>query len=394
MLRNRLFFALASRSSGFGASISDAVRRVRRKWYQRLTDKCNTYNTHDRHSGIGVEAPAVYVEVEQDSQPDADLSADVSRAAARVTFGTLNMQVKNLDEGFQDILCKRDILCLQEVTPSCVEDLLQIARSHGYEVATAMGRGSVSAEPFDVCMLLMIATIRKLRMSMSSLTPESPRRLLAVQVQLRGNGAVLAIGTVHLPASQEGQPQHLAELESALCTLQALQVDGHLLVGDLNMQKDEDVTSTEESWAWNDAWHCAGQDPSNAGQTDSRVEQWRFNRLLFRTRHCWRESEMEGQEAVRISTLKLCDNSYAVGFNAAPSDHVFAQATFAVLAGRTTHCRVLEERLQVLRPGLGQHLCRRPGAREKCAQQRHGQSVCGKDYEKARMCLIDRLQLT
>ena len=83
----------------------------------------------------------MYVEVEQEnlSQPDADLSADVSRAAARVTFGTLNMQVKNLDEGFQDILCKRDILCLQEVTPSCVEDLLQIAHSHGYEVATAMG---------------------------------------------------------------------------------------------------------------------------------------------------------------------------------------------------------------------------------------------------------------
>jgi hypothetical protein len=30
-------------------------------------------------------------------------------------------------------------------------------------------------------------------------------------------------------------------------------------------------------------------------------------------------------------------------------------------------------------------VCRRPGAKEKCAQQRHGQTVCGKDYEKARM---------
>ena len=135
------------------------------------------------------------------------------------------------------------------------------------------------------------STIRKLRMSVSPLTPESPRRLLAVQVQLRGNGAVLAIGTVHLTASPENKPQRLAELKSALCTLQALQVDGQLLVGDLNMQKDEELTTTEEFWAWNDAWHCADQDPSaNAGtfcpdhldfQTDSRVEQWRFDRVLF-----------------------------------------------------------------------------------------------------------------
>ena len=118
---------------------------------------------------------------------------------------------------------------------------------------------------------------------------------------------------------------------------------------------------------------------------DSRVEQWRFDRVLFRTQHCWRESETAGQDAVRIATVKLCDNSFAVDFNAAPSDHAFVQASFAVLAGGTTDARVLEERLQVLRPGLGPQVCRRPGAKEKCAQQRHGQTVCGKDYEKARM---------
>ena len=84
------------------------VRRARRKWYRRLTDKCNM---HDRHSGVGVEVPAVYVEVQEENraQPAADLNADVSCAEVRVTFGTLNMQVKNLDEGFQDILCKCDI---------------------------------------------------------------------------------------------------------------------------------------------------------------------------------------------------------------------------------------------------------------------------------------------
>ena len=88
---------------------------------------------------------------------------------------------------------------------------------------------------------------------------------------------------------------------------------------------------------------------------------------------------------MRIATVKLCDNSFAVDFNAAPSDHAFVQASFAVLAGGTTDARVLEERLHVLRPGLGPQVCRRPGAKEKCVQQRHGQTVRGKDYEKARM---------
>ena len=96
---------------------SQLVRHARRKWYRRLTDTCNM---HDRHSGVGVEVPAVYVEVQQENlaQPAADSNADVSSAEVRVTFGTLNMQVKNPEEGFQDILSKCDILCLQEVTPS------------------------------------------------------------------------------------------------------------------------------------------------------------------------------------------------------------------------------------------------------------------------------------
>ena len=35
------------------------VRRMRRKWYRRLAEKCNM---HDRHGGVGVEVPPVYVE--------------------------------------------------------------------------------------------------------------------------------------------------------------------------------------------------------------------------------------------------------------------------------------------------------------------------------------------
>eukprot|EP00435_Cladocopium_sp_Y103_P008213 s2998_g2.t1 len=107
------------------------------------------------------------------------------------------------------------------------------------------------------------------------------------------------------------------------------------------MRKDEDLTTTEEFWAWNDAWYCAGRDPSNSGtfcpeyldsQTDARVEQWRFDRILFRSQDHWRQPEAEGEEAVRIATVKFCDSSFAVDFNAAPSDHAFVQASFAVLA--------------------------------------------------------------
>eukprot|EP00435_Cladocopium_sp_Y103_P046959 s92_g13.t1 len=244
------------------------------------------------------------------------------------------------------------VKCLQEVTPSCVEDLLQVACPHGYEVATAMGRGSVSTEPFDVCMLLNGATICKLRLSISPLTSESPRRLLAVQVQLHGNGAVFAVGTVHLTAGPDCQTQRSAELKSALSTLAALPVDGHLLLGDLNMRKDEDVTIS----FGRGTMHGIAQAGIQDFQTDARVEQWRFDRVLFRSQDSWRQPEAEGEEAVRIGTVKLCDNSFAVDFDAAPSDHAFVQASFTVLARPMTERKIFEERLQLLRPGLGPHV--------------------------------------
>eukprot|EP00435_Cladocopium_sp_Y103_P048649 s92_g14.t1 len=62
------------------------VRRALRQCYRRLTDKCNM---HDRHSGVGVEAPAVYVEVQDEQnapEPVAECSADVSRAGTRVSL--------------------------------------------------------------------------------------------------------------------------------------------------------------------------------------------------------------------------------------------------------------------------------------------------------------------
>ena len=47
---------------------------------------------HDRHSGVGVEVPAVYVEVQQENlaQPGADSNADVSSAGGRLGIGNVS----------------------------------------------------------------------------------------------------------------------------------------------------------------------------------------------------------------------------------------------------------------------------------------------------------------
>eukprot|EP00435_Cladocopium_sp_Y103_P051080 s1595_g15.t1 len=218
---------------------------------------------HDRHSGPGVEVPPVYFEVQQDGEATEDSGISVSVAEAAVSIGTLNMHVSNPDENFADLLCKCDILCLQEVTPQCVEALIPLARSNAYELVTPLQRGSASAEAFDVCMLLKRAAIRKLRVAISPLVADSPRRLLAVQFQLRSNGAVLAIATAHLTATANAVRQRAAELRSALSTVTALQVDGHFLVGDLNMQATETVPN--EFREWGDAWRAAGADLACSG---------------------------------------------------------------------------------------------------------------------------------
>jgi hypothetical protein len=103
------------------------VRRARRKWDRRLTDKCNR---HDRHGGAGFEIPPVHVEANVDTQPEeeegAEPEAEVVTARMQqcpLRVGTLNMHLLSPGTWLEDLLDKCDVLFLQEVTAECLEDL-------------------------------------------------------------------------------------------------------------------------------------------------------------------------------------------------------------------------------------------------------------------------------
>ena len=184
---------------------SQLVRRARRKWYRRLTEKCNM---HDRHGGAGVDIAPVLVEIEEEDAPAQSGSTLVSgggeHGAVLMRVVTQNMRLREADEGFRENLGEQmwDVLCLQEVTPSCVQSLLEAGRQHDFEVVSPLFRGRHSAEGFDVAMLLKKHFFRKLRVSIEELGG-SGRCLLHVEVQVVQNGALVAIATAHLSASAE-----------------------------------------------------------------------------------------------------------------------------------------------------------------------------------------------
>eukprot|EP00435_Cladocopium_sp_Y103_P046938 s590_g13.t1 len=176
------------------------VRRVRRKWYRRLTQKCNM---HDRHSGVPTETPPVFVDVVAPVCADGATMEDVVERTAEATVvraGTLNLKQLDLAHQIGEILEKLnlDVMCLQEMSAACLGDLLQVSEQRGYDVISPLHRQVTALEGFDVCILLKRSTVRKLRVSVMGLGAESARRLLQVQLQLRGNGAILVLGTCHL----------------------------------------------------------------------------------------------------------------------------------------------------------------------------------------------------
>ena len=269
---------------------SQLVRRARRKWYRRLTEKCNM---HDRHGGAGVDIAPVLVEMEEADVPAQSGSTLVSGGgeggAVLLRVVTQNMRLLEPDEGFCENLGELmwDVLCLQEVTPSCVQGLLVVGRQHGFEVVSPLFRGRHSAEGFDVAILLKKDFFRKLRVSIVELG-ESGRCLLHVGVQVVQNGALVAIATAHLSASAEEQKARTTELGQALSALEEVPVDAMVLAGDLNMHADEKV----ERSMWQDAWVVAGAKQEDAGTwcpdhvavDDDAVRKWRFDRVVFRAK--------------------------------------------------------------------------------------------------------------
>ena len=263
------------------------VRWARRKWYRRLTETCNM---HDRHGGAGLEVAPVWVDAEDDEEETQAASTRTLGGRLDVKILTQNMRQLDPDVSFWEGLeavqgC--DALCLQEVTPSCARLLSAEARSRGYEVFSPMFRGRCSAEGFDVAMLLKCEVFRRLRVCVVELGP-SERCLLHAVVEVKRNGALLAIGTVHLTAARAEHATRAAELSVALRALEELPVDGCIVAGDVNMHNQETTLPVDLN-AWRDAWVECGAVEGSSGTwcpdemdlEDAAVRQWRFDRVYF-----------------------------------------------------------------------------------------------------------------
>ena len=105
------------------------VRRARRKWYRRLTEKCNM---HDRHAGIPFELPPVHIEAE-DTEDESVTHAVVSKITpVCLHVGTLNMHMVLPGAWFRTILPTLDVLCLQEVTLQCLQEVVAICQQEDF----------------------------------------------------------------------------------------------------------------------------------------------------------------------------------------------------------------------------------------------------------------------
>ena len=155
---------------------------------------------HDRHSGGGVEIGAVHIEEEEEEEEEepeevscvvADretvaeepdqvscVVADHGTAAEEdpdkvnscvvaghemvvaqgvaipLQVATLNMHLQSPGEWFLPLIHDYDVVCLQEVTAECLNDLVAVGKARGFHVVSPLQRGQVSAESFDVCLLL------------------------------------------------------------------------------------------------------------------------------------------------------------------------------------------------------------------------------------------------
>ena len=70
-----------------------------------------------------------------------------------------------------------------------------------------------------------------------------------------------------------------------------------------------------------------------------------------------------------FDTVKLRQGSFHVEFHGQGLDHAIVEAAFQIFPLQVGHRGVRREKLQILRPGVGSKIARRPGDRESCAQQ-------------------------
>ena len=264
------------------------VRRMRRKWYRKLAEKCNM---HDRHSGVGVEVPPVYVEMsveEEEAGGRADSRSQISDEVVDLCIGSLNLNMQPLRADVREMISEHDVFCLQEVTPATLPAILTAGRELGYDVVSPAQRGHTTLEGFDVCMLLRKGTVQRLRVGIVPLSTARIRHMLHVQVQVKQNGACLAVATAHCTAGKEDAMQRAAEMEVIWNALEALTVDGCIFAGDTNMHAEERIPHQYQE-NWEDAWELDGADAASSGTwcqdwmetTHPLVQSWRFDRIFF-----------------------------------------------------------------------------------------------------------------
>ena len=151
------------------------VRRARRKWCRRLTEKCNM---HDRHAGLGFEAPPVYIEATKDADTEEQetevLTAQLQQCSLRC--GTLNMHLLSPGPWFEPLLEQCDVMFLQEVTTQCLEDFCLLGQQKGYEVVSPLLRGQAPAEGFE---------LRCVSAAQARRRAESPSHYFAVAVTVQ-----------------------------------------------------------------------------------------------------------------------------------------------------------------------------------------------------------------
>ena len=333
------------------------------------------------------------------------------------------------------MISEHDAFCLQEVTPVTLPAILAAGRELGYDVVSPVQRGHTTLEGFDVCMLLRNASLKRLRVGIVPLCAAGIRQMLHVQVQVKKNGAYLALATAHCTASKEERPQRSAEMEVIWGALEALTADGCIFAGDTNMHADEGIPEQYKE-EWDDAWEVDGADATLSGTwcqdwmdtTHPLVEAWRFDRPLFQAKlfhrkvleakdvavsdksavtflsgtdkdsekdsdaavtflsgKKFRHGESQKQRNVQLQSLKMVKNSFQRTWGVGLSDHAAISGRFTVQSGAVEGQLPEAEYLCVARPGLGTKVARRPGEGDSCAHKTQSLPFCNKDYEKARM---------
>ena len=109
---------------------------------------------HDRHGGIPFEVPPVHIEAEGTADQEVVEEVLSVLESASLSVGTLNIRMLLPGSWFAALLTTCDVLCLQEVTLQSLQEIVSLGKQEGFHVVSPLQRGVVSAEGFDVCLLL------------------------------------------------------------------------------------------------------------------------------------------------------------------------------------------------------------------------------------------------